>query len=111
MTPDQDPPMTEDRRPPRRRGFAGRLFAISVSDIVWLIVACVIAGLVLAAFNVDPARLWVDFFGTLGEAWERFFDIIGDTVSWGVGYFLLGAVLVVPIWILWRVLSATGRNR
>lgn len=103
--------MTEERRNARRRGFAGRVFAISVSDIVWLIVACVIAGIVLAAFNVDPARLWVDFFGTLGEAWERFFRIIADTASWGVGYFLLGAVLVIPIWILWRVFAATGRRR
>lgn len=106
----QDAPR-ETAAPQPRRGFLARMAAVRPSDLVVLIFLCVLAGLVLAAFNVDPAELWVDFFGAAAEAWGRFFQIIGDSLAWGVQYFLLGAVLVVPIWIAWRVLKALSGRR
>ncbi|WP_019959893.1 DUF6460 domain-containing protein [Woodsholea maritima] len=94
-----------------KRSFVQRLISIKPTDIITLIIFCVVAGLVLGAFNVDPADLWVDFFGTLFEAWDRFLHIITESFGWSVRYFFLGAVLVVPIWILWRVLSALNAKR
>ena len=41
---------------------------------------------------------------------NRFFIIITESLGWSVRYFLLGAVLVVPLWIIWRIISAAGRR-
>jgi hypothetical protein len=103
-TPDAAPP------PRARRSFWQRLAAVKPSDIVLLIVLCVVVGLILAAFNVDPADLWVDFFGAVGRAWTAFFDSIGSTLGWALRYLALGAVIVVPIWIVWRVITAASRR-
>ncbi len=89
-----------------KRPFWRRLVSVRASDLIALFFLCVLAGLVLAVLNVDPGELWVDFFGTLADAWERFFRIIGDSFSWAVRYFFLGAVLVIPIWIVWRLIKA-----
>ncbi len=100
--------MSDEAAP--RQTFVQRLVSVRVRDLVILFLLCVLAGVILALFNIDPAELWVDFFGTLARAWDRFFIIISDSVVWSLRYFLLGAVLVVPLWIIWRVLSAAGRR-
>ncbi len=96
--------------PAPRQTFVQRLMAVRFRDIIVLFILCVIAGLVLALFNIDPAELWVDFFGTIARAWDRFFLIVSDSLVWSLRYFLLGAVLVVPIWVIWRVVAAAGRK-
>ncbi|MFN3835548.1 MAG: hypothetical protein ACK4NO_06580 [Glycocaulis sp.] len=93
-----------------KKTFLQRLLAVRARDFIVLFILCVVAGLVLALFNIDPAELWVDFFGTLARAWDRFFIIISDSLVWSLRYFLLGAVLIVPLWILWRVVTAAGRR-
>lgn len=112
-----DPPMTEprndttsdteDRRP---RSFIERLVRVTPGDLIRLVLLSIIAGLVLAAFRVDPRRLWVDFFGTIYEAWGEFIDLSADLVRWSVDYLILGAILVVPIWIAWRIISAFNKR-
>ena len=93
-----------------RKSFAQRLLRITASDVVRLIFLCVLVGFILAAFHIDPGRLWIDFFGTLGEAWGRFLTFITGSAGWAVQYFLLGAIIVVPIWLLVRFFRAMGRN-
>lgn len=103
--------LPHDSGAPRARpGFWRRLAAVRPSDIVILVVLCVVVGLALAAFNVDPADLWVDFFGAVGRAWTAFFDSIGSTLGWALRYLALGAVIVVPIWIVWRIIAAASRR-
>lgn len=111
--------MSKDTPPPARESetrtkktFVQRLVSIRPSDLITIFFLCVLAGLILAVFNVDPATLWVDFFGAVGEAWQRFFQIIADSLGWAVQYFFLGAVLVIPIWIVWRIIrAASGRSQ
>ena len=91
-----------------KKSFVQRLVSIKPSDLIAVFFLCVLAGLMLAVFNVDPATLWVDFFGAVGEAWQRFFEILADSLGWAVQYFFLGAVLVIPIWIVWRVIKAVS---
>ena len=93
-----------------RHTFVQRLVSFSTKDIVRLVLLCVLAGFLLAALNVNPRDLWIDFFGTLAESWTRFADFIIDSAGWAVEYFLLGAVLVIPIWIVFRIIRATGRS-
>jgi hypothetical protein len=93
-------------RTPDRSTFVQRLVQVGSSDLIRVAVLCVLAGFILAAFHVNPRRLWVDFFGTIAESWGRFIDFITHSAGWAVEYFLLGAILVVPIWIVFRVLCA-----
>ena len=93
-----------------RRTFTRRLTKISSADILRLVFLCVLAGFLLAALNVNPRDLWIDFFGTLAESWSRFIHFITESAGWAIEYFLLGAVLVIPIWLVFRLLRALGRD-
>jgi uncharacterized RDD family membrane protein YckC len=93
-----------------KRSFVQRLTRISTTDVLRLVFLCVLAGFLLAALNVNPRDLWADFFGTLARSWGRFIDFLFDSAGWAIEYFLLGAVLVIPIWIVFRLLRAVGRN-
>ncbi|MEA1942331.1 MAG: DUF6460 domain-containing protein [Pseudomonadota bacterium] len=93
-----------------RRTFMQRLTKISSADILRLVFLCVLAGFLLAALNVNPRDLWIDFFGTLAESWSRFIHFITESAGWAIEYFLLGAVLVIPIWLVFRLLRALGRD-
>ena len=108
MTERQEP--RPEAAPAAPRSFMQRLLKFAPSDLIRLIFLCVLAGFFLAAFHVNPRRLWVDFFGTLAESWSRFIGFISDSALWAVDYLLLGAVLVVPIWIVIRVLRALRRD-
>tara|TARA_B100000282_G_C31303558_1_gene296673 strand:+ start:26 stop:331 length:306 start_codon:yes stop_codon:yes gene_type:complete len=94
----------------QRRSFVQRLVRMSTADILRLVFLCVLAGFLLAALNVNPRDLWVDFFGTLAESWGRFIRFITESAGWAIEYFLLGAVLVIPIWIVFRILRTLGRE-
>jgi len=102
--------MSEETNTTARKSFVQRLVSIKPSDLIALFFLCVLAGLVLAVFQVDPRELWVDFFATVGDAWQEFFRIIFDSFGWAVQYFFLGAVLVIPIWIVWRLLKAMQKD-
>lgn len=101
---------TEPADEDQPRSFLGRWLRITPGDILRLVLICVVVGLILAAFRVDPRRLWVDFFGTMVDAWREFIDISADLVTWGLDYFLLGAVLVIPIWLIVHTVRAMRRR-
>lgn len=73
--------------------------------LVRLVVLCVVVGVILAALGIDPRNILdslVDFvhslyhlgFGAVERVWR---------------YFLLGAVVVIPLWLLLRVLNGFSR--
>ncbi len=55
-----------------------------------------ILGLVLSALNVSPESL----LGTIGGTVESIFNIAVGAVEWAVPFVLIGAVVVVPIWLV-----------
>ncbi|NQV84545.1 MAG: hypothetical protein HQ494_12065 [Rhodospirillales bacterium] len=72
--------------------------------IIKLIVASLIVGLFLGFFNIDPRALLADFGDTVLEI----FSVVASVVEWAVKYLLLGAVVVVPIWLIFFLI---GRMR
>jgi hypothetical protein len=67
-----------------------------------------LVGIVFAAFGIDPLDLWRNFGSTIREAWTLAFD----AVNWSWPYAALGAIVVLPLWILYRLLSAiSGKPR
>jgi len=59
-----------------------------------------IVGLALFLFGIDPIDLWKNFGQTIREAWSRALDFI----DWAMKYAVLGAIVVLPIWIIYRLM-------
>lgn len=65
------------------------------STIVKLLVASLLVGLVMRWFDITPRSLIANFGETIGRAFDRMANFAG----WAVDYVLVGAVIVVPIWL------------
>jgi len=71
-----------------------------------LILMSVLVGVVLAAIGLDP---W-NILTSIRLLFERIWDLGFDAINGLWRYFLLGAVIVIPIWLLTRLFS-TPRGR
>jgi hypothetical protein len=67
-----------------------------------LILLSILVGVVLAAIGFDP---W-NILNSIRLLLQRLWDLGFDTVNWVWRYFLLGAVIVIPVWLLSRMFSA-----
>jgi hypothetical protein len=67
------------------------------STIVKLLIASLIVGLLMRWFGVTPRTLIANFGETIGHAFDRMAHFAG----WAIDYVLVGAVVVVPIWLVW----------
>lgn len=75
-----------------------------VSTIVKLAVASLLLGLLLSFFSVSPRKL----LEGLGDTALEIFDIIAGMLAWAIEYILIGAIVIVPIWL---VFYAWGKFR
>jgi hypothetical protein len=69
-----------------------------------LAMASVVVGLVFAVYGINPMNLWINFGDTIADVWRFVFSAI----DWSWQYAALGAIVVLPLWILIRLLSAIG---
>ena len=70
--------------------------------IVGLILVSVLVGVILSALGLDP----LDILHSLQRLVRNIWNMGFDAVRWLWGYFLLGAVIVIPIWLIMRVVNA-----
>ena len=71
-----------------------------------LILLSILVGVVLAAIGFDPWNILI----SIRLLFQRLLDLGFDAVNWLWRYFLLGAVIVIPIWLLSRLFgSPRGR--
>ena len=75
-----------------------------LSVIVRLVLLSILVGFILRAIGFDPLDIFASIDRLIRWVWNMGFD----TVVWLWRYFLLGAVIVVPIWLIVR-LSKGGR--
>lgn len=88
----------------RERLFGGN----PVGVIIRLVVLSIIVGIVLSAFNIHPANIVYHIRLLVQRLYDMGFGLFENAF----GYLILGAVIVVPIWLLTRLLAvARGRNR
>jgi len=86
-------------------GSVHRFFGGSpLSVVVRLILLSILVGVILSAIGLDPFDIWRSLERLVRSIWNMGWDAI----DWAFRYFLLGAVIVVPIWILVR-LAKRGR--
>jgi hypothetical protein len=75
-----------------------------ISVAVRLVLLCVLVGVILSVLGFDPWNIWRSLQNLVRTIWDMGFDAI-----WSLWrYFLLGAVIVVPIWLIVR-LAKGGR--
>jgi len=67
-----------------------------------LILVSVLVGVVLAALGLDP----FDIVRSIERLIRSIWNMGWDAVRWLWRYFLLGAVIVIPIWIVMRLVNA-----
>lgn len=67
-----------------------------VATILKLLAACLVVGLLLAALDVTPTEVFRDMGGTLRET----LDMASSFLGWALQYILLGAAVVIPIWLV-----------
>jgi hypothetical protein len=71
-----------------------------------LVLLSILVGVVLAAIGFDP---W-NIVNSIRILILRIWDLGFDAINWMWRYFLLGAVIVIPIWLLSRIFGAPRRR-
>ena len=88
---------------PMSNDTATRVFGGSpLGVIVRLILVSILVGVILSALGLDPLDILHSLQRLIRNVWNMGFDAI----RWVWGYFLLGAVIVIPIWLIMRVVNA-----
>ena len=77
-----------------------------LSVLVRLILVSILVGVILSALGLDPFDIIHSIERLIRTIWNMGFDAF----RWLWRYFLLGAVVVIPIWILVRLFN-TPRGR
>jgi hypothetical protein len=78
-----------------------------LSVLVRLVLLSILVGVVLAAIGFDPWNIIYSIRRLIDTIWNMGWD----AVNWLWRYFLLGAVIVVPIWLVMRLARApSGRS-
>jgi hypothetical protein len=67
-----------------------------------LVLLSILIGVVLSALGLDPWNIVQSLERLIRHIWDMGFD----AVRWLWRYFLLGAVLVIPIWLIMRLMRA-----
>jgi Domain of unknown function (DUF6460) len=81
-----------------QRIFGGSPLAV----VAKLVLVSILVGVVLSALGLDPLNIVRSIERLFTHIWNMGFD----AVRWLWRYFLLGAVIVVPIWLIMRVVNA-----
>jgi len=65
-----------------------------------------IVGVVLSALDVKPESL----LGAIGGTAEGIFNSLVDALEWAVPFVLIGAVVVIPVWLILAALRHARRR-
>jgi hypothetical protein len=66
-----------------------------------------VVGVILSALGITPRN----FFYQIEVLLRRIYDLGFETFDWVLGYLLLGAMVVVPIWLVARLINALQRSK
>ena len=88
---------------PMANNYLNRLFGGPPLSVIFrLILLSILIGVILEVIGLDPWNVIESVERLIEHIWNMGFD----AVRWLWRYFLLGAVIVVPIWFLVRLLKA-----
>jgi hypothetical protein len=67
-----------------------------------LFLVSILVGVILSALGLDP----FDIVRSIERLFRTLWDMGFDAFRWLWRYFLLGAVIVIPIWLIMRMVNA-----
>lgn len=113
-TPEPEPvtaaPLPAPAAPPEKRPLLKRLFGISLWGALKLLGLCILTGFFVMATNFDPGN--PDF--NLAEALRAILRQSFAALGWAITNFwqpaLAGALVVLPVWVIWRVVGLPWRK-
>lgn len=79
---------------------------ITVGTVVKLLLASLVVGALMAWLRITPDQVVAWIVDTMGGLFD---DVIAN-LNLAFKYVLLGAVIVVPIWLLWVLWQSLGRR-
>ena len=71
-----------------------------------LLIASLVVGLIFRALDIQPRSLLRDIPDVIRDV----FRLAVQIVDWGIPYILLGAVIVVPVWLLFTLFRLMRRR-
>ncbi len=74
--------------------------------LVQLVVMSFVLGIILSALGLSP----FDIVQSVQRLALRIYNMGFDAVTWSFRYFLLGAVIVIPVWLVMRLFRLGRRN-
>ena len=74
--------------------------------IVRLVLLSIVVGVVLSALGITPRN----FLFHIEVLARRIYDLGFSTIDWLLQYLVLGAIVVVPVWLIARLLGAFGQR-
>lgn len=77
-----------------------------VGVFIRLALLSIVVGVILSALGITPANI----FYHIDLLVRRIYDMGFGAIEWAVQYFIVGAVIVFPIWFLARLLGLTRRR-
>ncbi|MDB5510374.1 MAG: hypothetical protein JWL93_2843 [Hyphomicrobiales bacterium] len=95
----------ERRDAPRDSAITRFMGGSPLAVLVRLIVVSLIVGALLMWLDIRPADIIYGVQRFFQRLWYLGFDAIGDVLQ----YIVAGAVIVVPIWLVMRLMSVRGR--
>src|SRR5205814_9531236 len=101
-TPIERPPALEtDRRPPP--SYITRFFGGPPLGVIFrLLLLSILVGVILEVLGLDP----LDIFASLRSLVDLIWNMGFEAVRWLGRYLVLGAVVVIPIWLIVRLVRA-----
>ena len=90
-------------RPVARTSYVNRFFGGPPLAVIFrLVLLSILVGVVLKVLGLDPLNILRSIEDLVRTVWDMGFDAI----VWLWRYFLLGAAIVVPVWLIVRLIRA-----
>ena len=94
----------------KRRSPLARLFLLKPFGYVRLLLLCVVVGFVMLALQFNPADPGFDATRAATEIWRNTAAALGWSATHLWKPALAGAGVVLPIWVLWRLITLPFRR-
>lgn len=110
-TPKQPPRATDETGRPREpRTLKSFLFGRSATrTIIGLVVGSIMVGAAFTFIGLNPREFWNGLFRFAQSVFAWLGDSLGEVLGSLATYLLIGAAVVIPIWLVARLLSG-GRK-
>jgi Family of unknown function (DUF6460) len=102
LLPGQEPSASGGRLPPGR---SGTTVSISPRRFVRFLILCLLVGLALSFFGLDAIDVWRGAWSIVQGVYDTLVASIGKIGS----YVLIGAAVIIPIWLLRAIWRRLGR--